>query len=405
MTNVWMLAALWLGLALVATLLSIWLRIATALSEIVVGTVAQLFIGALIGGAVLGTDESWIQFLSGTGAIVLTFLAGAELDPAVFRVKWKEVSSIGLVGFFAPFFGCAAAAYYLLGWSSPASWLTGVALSTTSVAVVYAVMLEFGLNKTEYGKTVLAACFINDLGTVLALGLIFSPFTIKTLIFFGVSIAAFAVLPWLTSRFFRLYGDRPSELEAKFLLLILFTLGALASWADSEAVLPAYVVGMVLAGTVGKDHALIRRLRTLTFGLLTPFYFIRAGSFVSVPALLAAPAAFFILLVAKMATKFVGVYPVTKLYKSPKKEAMYTTLLMSTGLTFGSISALFGLSHGVINQTQYSYLVAAVIGSAVVPTLIANAFFLPHHLLRPREPVETESQGPEAEIASLSESK
>ena len=405
MTNVWMLAALWLRLALVATLLSIWFRVATALSEIVVGTVAQLFIGALIGGAVLGTDESWIKFLSGTGAIVLTFLAGAELDPTVFRSKWKEASAIGLIGFFAPFFGCAAVAYYLLGWSSSASWLTGVALSTTSVAVVYAVMLEFGLNKTDYGKTVLAACFINDLGTVLALGFIFSPFTVKTLIFFGVSIVVFAILPWLTPRFFKRYGDRPSELEAKYLLLILFALGALASWADSEAVLPAYVIGMVLAGTVGKDHALIRRLRTLTFGLLTPFYFIRAGSFVSVPALIAAPAAFFVLFLAKMATKFVGVYPVTKFYKSPKKEAMYTTLLMSTGLTFGSISALFGLSHGVIDQAQYSYLVATVVGSAVVPTLIANAFFLPHHLLRPHDSTVPEAVPSEADSAPLSNVK
>jgi Kef-type K+ transport system membrane component KefB len=145
--------------------------------------------------------------------------------------------------------------------------------------------------------------------------------------------------------------------------------------------LPAYVIGMVLAGTVGKDHALVRRLRTLTFGLLTPFYFIRAGSLVSVPALIAAPAAFLYLLLAKMATKIIGVYPVTRLYKSPRKEAAYTTLLMSTGLTFGTISALFGLSHRVIDQTQYSALVAAVIGSAVIPTLIANAFFLPHHLL------------------------
>lgn len=402
MTNVWMLAALWLGLALIATLLSIWLRVATALSEIVVGTVAQLFIGALVGGAVLGIDESWIKFLSGTGAIVLTFLAGAELDPAVFKTKWKEATAIGLVGFFAPFLGCAAVAYYMLDWSGPASWLAGVALSTTSVAVVYAVMLEFGLNKTDYGKTVLAACFINDLGTVLALGLIFSPFTLKTVIFFGVSIAAFAVLPWLTPRFFKRYGDRPSELEAKYLLLILFALGALASWADSEAVLPAYVVGMVLAGTVGKDHVLIRRLRTLTFGLLTPFYFIRAGSFVSVPALLAAPAAFFILFLAKMCTKFAGVYPVTKIYNSPQKEAMYTTLLMSTGLTFGSISALFGLSHGVITQAQYSYLVATVIGSAVIPTLIANAFFLPHHLLKRREEASTEASAPQTGAVGLS---
>ncbi len=381
MTEVWLLAALWLGLALLATLLSIWLRIATALSEIVVGTVAQLIIGAFLGATLLGTNESWIKFLSGTGAILLTFLAGAELDPVVFKAKWKEATAVGCISFFAPFLGCTAVAWYFLDWSQEASWLAGIALSTTSVAVVYAVMLEFGFNKTDYGKTVLAACFITDLGTVLTLGLMFAPFTFKTLIFVIVSLAAFTVLPWLTPRFFKRYGDRPSELEAKFLLLCLFGLGALANWADSEAVLPAYMIGMVLAGTVGKDHALIRRLRTLTFGLLTPFYFIRAGSFVSIPALLAAPMAFFILFTAKMVTKFIGIYPVTKLYGSPTKEAMYTTLLMSTGLTFGSISALFGLSHGIIDQSQYSFLVATVIGSAVVPTLIANAFYLPHHLL------------------------
>lgn len=384
MTSVWALAALWLGLALVASLLSIWFRISTALSEIVVGTIAQLIIGAAVGSAVLGTDESWVKFLSGLGAIVLTFLAGAELDPQVFRLKWKEAASVGLVSFLFPFLGCTAAAYYLLGWDPMPSWLAGVAMSTTSVAVVYAVMLEFGFNATDYGKTVLAACFVTDLGTVVALGLIFAPFTIKTLVFLGAGVVVFIVLPWVTPRFFRLYGNRPSELEAKFLLLCLLGMGALATWADSEAVLPAYLIGMVLAGTVGKDHALIRRLRTLTFGLLTPFYFIRAGSYVSIPDLVAAPAAFVLFLLVKVGTKIVGVYPVTKLFGSPNKEAMYTTLLMSTGLTFGTISALFGLSHGIINQTQYSTLVATVIASAVIPTVIANAFYLPHHLLPKR---------------------
>jgi Kef-type K+ transport system membrane component KefB len=385
MTGVWTLAAAWLGLALIASLLSIWLRISTALSEIVVGTIAQLIIGAIIGQAVLGTDESWVKFLSGIGAIVLTFLAGAELDPAVFRLKWKEAAAVGLASFLCPFLGCAAAARFILGWEIMPSWLAGVAMSTTSVAVVYAVMLEFGFNRTEYGKTVLAACFVTDLGTVVALGLIFAPFTLKTVIFLAVGVVVFAVLPWLTPRFFRLYGNRPSELETKFLLLCLFGMGALATWADSEAVLPAYLIGMVLAGTVGKDHALIRRLRTLTFGFLTPFYFIRAGSFVSIPALIAAPAAFLFFLAVKIATKIAGVYPVTKAFGAPRREAMYTTLLMSTGLTFGTISSLFGLSHGIIDQGQYSALVAAVIASAVIPTVIANAFYLPHHLLPKQE--------------------
>ena len=304
----------------------------------------------------------------------------------VFRLKWKEAAAVGFASFFFPFLGCAAAAHYLLGWEVMPSWLAGVAMSTTSVAVVYAVMIEFGFNTTEYGKTILAACFVTDLGTVVALGLIFAPFTMKTLTFLGVGIVVFIVLPWLTPRFFRLYGGRPSELETKFLLLCLLGMGALATWADSEAVLPAYLIGMVLAGTVGKNHALVRRLRTLTFGLLTPFYFIRAGSFVSIPALVTAPAAFVVFLVVKIAAKIIGVYPVTKFFGSPGKEAMYTTLLMSTGLTFGTISSLFGLSHGIIDRGQYSALVAAVIASAVIPTVIANAFYLPRHLLPAADP-------------------
>lgn len=392
MSEVWVLASVWIFLALVSTFISIWLGIATALSEIIVGIIAQAIIVAYLGGFSLGANESWITFLAGSGAILLTFLAGAELDPTVFKMRWKEVCLIGLAGFFIPFFGCAAVAYYYLQWNLMASWLCGVALSTTSVAVVYAVMLELGLNRTEYGKVVLGACFINDLGTVIALGLIFSPFTIKTIIFVLISILVFIALPKFTAYFFRKFGDLPAEIETKYILLLLFAMGALAAWAGSEAVLPAYIVGMVLAGSVGKNHGFIRRIRTLTLGLLTPFYFLRAGSLVSISALIAAPLVFLVLLAAKMITKFIGVYPAAKMVKYPKLEAMYTTLLMSTGLTFGTIASLFGLTHGIISKEQYSYLVAAVIASAVVPTIIANAFYLPRHLLHEdkTEPIKTD---------------
>ena len=385
MEQVWFIAALWLFLALVAVLAANWLRISTALSEIVVGTLAQLVIGGLAGAGALNAKTEWITFLAGTGAIVLTFLAGAELDPAVFRAKWKESAAVGLAGFFFPFFGAALMAHYLLGWAWRPSWLAGVALSTTSVAVVYAVMLELGFNRTTYGKAILAACFINDLGTVIALGLIFSPFTVRTAIFLGAALIVFVALPFATQWLFERYGGRVSELETKYLLFLLFGLGGLAVWSGSEAVLPAYLIGLVLAGTVGKDHFLIRRLRTLTFGLLTPFYFIRAGSFVSVPALIAAPLVFVALFFAKMGSKLLGVLPTVRAFGYGGHDGVYYSLMMSTGLTFGTISALFGLNHGIIDQTRYSHLVATVIGSAVIPTAIANAWFMPRHLLPDQE--------------------
>ena len=381
MTSAYALAALWLGLAVVSTILANHLRISMALVEICVGIAAGTVATRFFGSESLGANVDWLRFLAGTGAVVLTFLAGAELEPAVLREKWKEVTVVGLVGFAAPFLGCAALARYLLGWQAQASWLAGVALSTTSMAVVYAVMLETGFNRTDFGKGILGACFINDLGTVIALGLIFAPFTYKTAVFVGVSTAVLALLPFVTARITRRYAFRTAAIRTKWVLLILFGLGALALWSGSEAVLPAYIAGMALAGAAAEDHHWVRRLRTLTVGLLTPFYFIRAGSLVSLPALIAAPAVFLILFGGKAASKIFGLYPIIGRFRSNGKEQWYYTLMMSTGLTFGTISALYGLSHGIVSQEQYSFLVAVVIASAVVPTLIANAIFLPRHLL------------------------
>ena len=381
MEPIFITASLWLFLAVVSALVASSLRLSIALVEICVGVAATAAIGWFSLGDLLAANSEWVRFLAASGAVVLTFLAGAELDPDVVRAKLTEVTVVGLVGFFAPFLGCAAVAYYVLGWDTNASWLCGIALSTTSMAVVYAVMLETGFNKTEYGKGILAACFINDLGTVIALGLLFAPFTYKTIVFIVGSMAALALLPVTTAWLTKHYAYRTAAIRTKWVMLILFGLGALALWSGSEAVLPAYLAGMVLAGGAAKDAHWMRRLRTLTVGFLTPFYFLRAGTLVSLPALLAAPLVFLALLMGKVVSKIFGLYPVIGLFRREQNERWYYTLLMSTGLTFGTISSLYGLAHGVVTQEQYSFLVAGVIASAVVPTLIAGLFFVPAHLL------------------------
>jgi len=153
----------------------------------------------------------------------------------------------------------------------------------------------------------------------------------------------------------------------------------------------------VLAKNVGRDNFYIRRLRTLTIGFLTPFYFLRAGSLVSLPALAVAPWIFLILLAGKVASKIFGLLPIIGMFRRDAKERWYYTLLMSTGLTFGTISALYGLTHELVSPEQYSFLVAAVIASAVIPTMIANAFFLPRHLL-PETPM-ADDEIPQLETA------
>jgi glutathione-regulated potassium-efflux system ancillary protein KefC len=396
MEQVFAIASVWLALAVVSAIVASHLRVSIALVEICVGVVAALAADQFFGPGMLGANLAWLKFIASIGAVLLTFLAGTELDPAAMKTKLREVSVVGLFGFLAPFFGCAALARFVLGWSGPASWLAGIALSDTSVAVVYAVMLESGFNRTEFGKGILGACFVNGLGTVLALGLIFAPLSYRTFVFLGVSLVLVGLLPWLTTRLTAWYGNRTAAIRTKWILFVLCCLGALAMWAGNEAVLPAYLAGMVLAKTVGRDHAYIRRLRTLTVGFLTPFYFLRAGSLVSVSAIVSVPLVFVLLFVGKSLPKIVGLLPVVSLFRKDRNERWYYTLMMSTGLTFGTISALYGLTHEIITQQQYSFLVATVIASAVVPTLIANAAFLPRHLL-PEEPALEES--PYAESA------
>ena len=198
MEQLFTIASLWLALAVVSALIAYHIRISIALVEICVGVAVAAVLGWLGYIDFLGANQEWVRFLAATGAVFLTFLAGAELDPDVLRTKLTEVTVVGMVSFAAPFFGCAAVAYYLLGWTAQASWLCGVALSTTSMAVVYAVMLETGFNKTDFGKGILGACFITDLGTVIALGLLFSPFTYKTVVFIVATAVVLGSLPTVT---------------------------------------------------------------------------------------------------------------------------------------------------------------------------------------------------------------
>lgn len=368
MENVWFIAAAWMGMALVASVISIRLGVSVALVEIAVG---------IVGGNFLHFHTTtWIDFLASFGSVLLTFLAGAEIDPESLRRHLKPSLTIGVIAFLLPFAGAWAFAY-AIGWNMRSAEIAGIALSTTSVAVVYAVMVETGLNNIDLGKLILAACFINDLGTVLALGVLFASFNAWLIAFVVVTALALWKLQPITQWVITQWGSRVSEPEVKFIFFVLLFLGGLATTANSEAVLPAYLVGLVIAGVFVRDKLVVNRMRSIAFALLTPFFFIKAGTFVSLPAFVASLLIIVAFLAVKLVTKFIGVWPATRLFRMTPREGNYTTLLMSTGLTFGSISALYGLTHHIIDQAQYTILVTVVIGSAVVPTFIAQNWFLP----------------------------
>jgi len=380
--------AIWIGMALLASVISIRLGISVALVEILVGAVL---------GNIPGLKEHIQQtdvttFLAGAGSLMLTFLAGAEIDPVSLRKHWKASLAIGAVSFLLPFLGAFGFCKLVLDWPLHGAEIGGVALSTTSVAVVYAVMIETGLNRQDLGKLILAACFVTDLGTVLALGGLFATYGWLLLVFVAVTVVTLLVLPRATRYVIDRFGHRVSEPEVKFLLIVLLGLGGLATAAGSEAVLPAYVAGLALAGVFMNDRVLVDRIRSIAFALLTPFFFLHAGLLISAPALVSGAGVIALLFGVKMLTKLLGVWPTASALRIPGRERTYMTLLMATGLTFGSISALFGLTHHLIDKTQYTELVTVVLLSALLPTLVAQQLFRPE---LPTERDELEALGEE----------
>jgi len=354
-----------------SSLISLKLGLSVAIIEILLGAVA--------GGFGL-KPEAWMLYLATFGGITLTFLAGTEIDTALMKEKFKESFLIGISSFMMPFVLIFLYTHYTVHWSLRASLIAGTALSTTSLAVVYSVLVETGLSKTELGKLLMASTFITDMGTALALSLLFAKPTLYTGIFILVSILVIL----FATKFSHLIFDHPElknkviEPEIKYIFLLLLVFIYFANLGDGHAVLPAFFLGLLMSRhftETSETKAVRNRLRTVAYALITPLFFIVGGMKVSIPLIFSSFGIFVILFLAKVLAKFLGVYFLAKKYIP--QGSMYTTLLMSTGLTFGTIASVFGLNAGIISQTQYSVLVGVVIASAVIPTFVAQKWFMP----------------------------
>ena len=367
MTELWIAVGIAL-IALLASIISVEFGLSIAIVEIVLGVVAANFFGL--------ESASWVDFLAAFGAIVLTFLAGAEVDTHLLRTEFKGSLLVGGVSFVAPFVTALLFSHYAAGWSWRAAEICGVALSTTSLAVVYAVLVETGLNRRRVGKLLMSATFVTDFGTALALSLLFVKPTGWIIPFVAVSALLIWLLPKISPWFFRRYGDRVIEPEIKLVFFLLFLLMALGKLSASHAVLPAFLVGLA-ASQLYAGHDLERqRLRVVAFAFLTPVFFIRSGMNVSLTALGANLGLLVALFGVKVAAKLGAVLPLARSFVG--RDSVFFTLLMSTGLTFGTISSLYGYQAGIIDKAQFSLLVTVVVASAVIPTAIAQRWFRPN---------------------------
>jgi len=361
------LAAALAAVVLVASMLSVEFGVTVALLELTLGVFA--------GNVFHLQSQEWLDFIAKFASIVLTFLAGMEVDPRYMRRRLGASVGIGAVSFLGPFLFASTVAYLALDWSGRASLIAGTALSTTSLAVVYAVLVERGLTDTGVGKILMSATFVTDLCTALALSAIFIKPNVWFPVFLAVSVFLILVLPRLAPWFFRRYGDRVIEPEIKLVFLCLLALMVLADASNGHAVLPAFVLGLVMSRHYQEHREEQKRMRVVAFAFLTPFFFIKGGMNVSLGAVVGNLGLLAVLLAAKMAPKIGFVYPLAR--RADRRHGTFTTLLMSTGLTFGTISSLYGLNAGIIDKTQFSLLVTVVVLSAVVPTAIAERWFLP----------------------------
>jgi Kef-type K+ transport system membrane component KefB len=362
------LAAVLAAAVVLASMISVEVGLSVALIELGLGVgVGNVFN--------LDPSQDWLVFVASFASIVLTFLAGAEIDPDDFRERLGVSLAIGIVSFLGPFVVASLVAYGLLDWSVKAALIAGTALSTTSLAVVYAVLVETGLNDTRIGKLIMSACFVTDMGTALALSAIFIKPNAWFPLFLVVSVGLIAILPRIAPWFFRRYGDRVIEPEIKLVFVCLFSLMVLADAAKGHAVLPAFVLGLVMARHYQEHRQEQERLRVVAFAFLTPFFFLRGGLYVSLGAVFANLGLLALLFGAKMLPKIGLILPLAR--RAVPRHAAFTTLLMSTGLTFGTISSLYGLNAGIIDRTQFSLLVTVVVLSAIVPTAIAQRWFSP----------------------------
>jgi Kef-type K+ transport system membrane component KefB len=361
------LAAVLGAVVLIASMLSVELGVTVALIE--------LSLGVVVGNVFDLTTQGWLDFIAKFASIVLTFLAGMEVDPDYMRDRAHATVGIGVSSFAGPFVVASLVSYFLLDWSGKASLIAGTALSTTSLAVVYAVLVERGLTATNVGKLLMSATFVTDLCTAIALSAIFIKPNVWFPVFLAVSLAAIVALPRIALPFFRRYGDRVIEPEIKLVFAILFVLMVLADASNGHAVLPAFILGLVMSRHYAEHREEQQRLRVVAFAFLTPFFFIKGGLNVSLGAVFSNLGILGVLLLAKMIPKVAFIHPLAR--RAIPQHATFTTLLMSTGLTFGTISSLYGLTAGIIDKTQFSLLITVVVLSAIVPTAIAERWFLP----------------------------
>ncbi len=334
-------------------------------------SIVEVAIGVVLANVMAVKIEQWVDLLATLGGLLLTFLAGVEVESRILKSRLKPSMVIGILIFVVPLIGILLSLTLLTDWSLSTKLAIGLALSDTSIAIVYTILSEYGMMRTELAKTIIAVTIVTNVLTIVGLSLIEPRFNEITIILF----IALALIALFMRRYFGIlassYGNRVGEIELRFMLALLLLISFISDKAGMYSIFGAFALGLLSADILKRHESLLNKMRVIVFMLLAPIFFIRAGMLISINAVLSNITMILVLLTVKTLSKS-SCYILCRRWLS--EGAAFSTLLLSTGLTVGMIVASTGRDIGLIDNEQFSVTIVSIILGAVIPLIIVRRY-------------------------------
>ena len=338
-----------------------------------IGMAAPIFeiIAGLVGVNIFQlSDVPWMDFMANFGILGLMFFAGLEVDKDILKRNAGKGAVLGLASYLIPFTTISLISLILFSCDLKTAALMGISLSTTSVALVYPVLKDLKLLSSEMGQTMFAGSVIVDVLSMISLTIIFGSITYWTIIFLILTIVFMYHAPRIGSLLFKRYRGNLAEIELKFLLLILISLIFFSERIGVEKAVLAFILGFLFSEILEEHEEIAEKLRGVVFGFMSPIFFFKTGSLMKLSKMSVYVVA---LTSVFISIAFTAKYLSTRLVFSRlapewRRWSKLAGTIFNFRLTFGLVSAVFGLQHGILTTETYS----AIIGTVITTSLISS---------------------------------
>ena len=340
-----------------------------------IGMAAPIFeiIAGLVGVNIFQlSDVPWMDFMANFGILGLMFFAGLEVDKDILKRNAGKGAVLGLASYLIPFTTISLISLILFSCDLKTAALIGISLSTTSVALVYPVLKDLKLLGGEMGQTMFAGSVIVDVLSMISLTIIFGSVTYWTIIFLILTIIFMYHAPKIGGLLFKRYRGNLAEIELKFLLLILISLIFFSERIGVEKAVLAFILGFLFSEILEEHEEVAEKLRGIVFGFMSPIFFFKAGSLMKLSGIsiyvVILTAAF--ILMAFTAKYLSASLILPRLAPEWKRWSKLAGAIFNFRLTFGLVSAVFGLQHGILTSETYTAIVGTVITTSLISSTI-----------------------------------